>query len=598
MPPRLIRRIAVVAALSAAVFTIPIAGAPQQAARQRGNNQRFLVVARTAADVEALRAEVATAGGTVVSDLQQIDTLVVSGSDALRNRLRTSAFAAGVATDHVIRLIDPAHAQEMFNGVAAGRHAPFEASRRRRAIQGDPAFSLPGLMWNINRIDAPEAWRTTLGSKAVKVGVADTGLDFTHSELKDRVVDVVDFTTTEDPPICKTIFGFSDADLAAAFGGPEKTDWNGHGSWIGGNIGAALDTQGVNGIAPRVGLVALKISQWCGAAFDSEIIAAFLYAADHGIDVVNISFGGYLDRSDPDQDLAYTQYLAAVRYARQHGTTIVAAAGNEHARIGAGGLVLSHGSLTIPAVPNCSDDDSCPELFDPFGLYEVPGGIPGVIDVAATNNVVNASAPACAPGTSVGDFPVCKPASDPHQAKGMGRENQLAYYSNYGPRIDVAAPGGARKFNLPGFDRGGTPGFPYTDDDGFNVWQAFSTTSNWAIDIPCFMFTGGGFPADQCYSTIQGTSMAAPHAAAVVALIASRFPFARHRPALLREWLRLTATDANNRTQPLSATDMSGGDLTGGSCPTGYCHLDGAAISNREAYGAGVINARMAVDPF
>ena len=65
-----------------------------------------------------------------------------------------------------------------------------------------------------------------------------------------------------------------------------------------------MDGEGVNGIAPKVGLVALKISQWCGAAFDSEIIAAFLYAADHGIDVVNISFGGYLDRTDPDQDLA------------------------------------------------------------------------------------------------------------------------------------------------------------------------------------------------------------------------------------------------------------------------------------------------------
>ena len=587
MPPRIIRRIAVAATLAVAAFTIRIAGAPQEV-RQRGNNQRFLVVARTATDVEALRAEVATGGGTVVGDLQQIGTLVVSGSDALRNRLRTSAFASGVATDHIVHLIDPARAQEMFNTVAAGRRSPFDASRRRRAVRGDPAFGLEGLMWNIKRIDAPAAWKKTLGSSAVKVGVADTGIDFTHTELASRVLDVVDFTTTEDPPICATFFGFSDADLAAFFGGPEKTDWNGHGSWIGGNVAAALDGQGVNGIAPKVGLVALKISQWCGAAFDSEIIASFLYAADHGIDVVNISFGGYLDRSDPDQDLAYTQYVAAVRYARRHGTTIVAAAGNEHARIGPGGLVLSHGSLTIPG------DD----LIDPFGMFEVPGGVPGVIDVAATNNVVNAPSAACAPGTSDSDFPVCKPASDAHQPRGIGREDQLAYYSNYGPRIDVAAPGGARKFNLPGFDRGGTPGFPYTDDDGFNAWQAFSTTSNWAIDIPCFTFTGAGFPADQCYSTIQGTSMAAPHAAAVVALIASRFPFARHRPALLREWLRLTATDAHNRTQPLSATDMSAGDLTGNLCPTGYCHLGGAAIPNREAYGAGIINAKRAVDPF
>jgi subtilisin family serine protease len=422
----------------------------------------------------------------------------------------------------------------------------------------------------------------------VKVGVADTGLDFTHRELGPRILDVVDFTTTEDPPICKTFFGASDADLAAESGGPEKTDWNGHGSWIGGNIGAALDGEGVNGIAPKVGLVALKISQWCGAAFDSEIIAAFLYAADHRIDVVNISFGGYLDRTDPDQDLAYTQYVAAVRYARQHGTTIVAAAGNEHVRVGPGGLVLSHGSLTLPGDP----------LVDFFGLYEVPGGIPGVIDVASTNNVVNAPSPACAPGTEAGAFPVCKPATDPHQPRGIGRQDQLAYYSNYGPRIDVAAPGGARKFNLPGYDRGGTPGFPYTDFDHFNAWEDFSTTSNWAVGIPCFTFEAGGFPADQCYSTIQGTSMAAPHAAGTVALIASAVPFLRHQPELLALWLKLSARDATNRTQALSATDKSGGDQTGGTCPTGYCHLGGAAIADREAYGFGVINALKAVHPF
>jgi hypothetical protein len=43
---------------------------------------------------------------------------------------------------------------------------------------------------------------------------------------------------------------------------------------------------------------------------------------------------------------------------------------------------------------------------------------------------------------------------------------------------------------------------------------------------------------------------------------------------------------------------MSGGDLTGGTCLTGYCHLGGAAISDREAYGFGLINAKNGVNPF
>jgi hypothetical protein len=74
---------------------------------------------------------------------------------------------------------------------------------------------------------------------------------------------VIDLTVLEgDEPICKTLFGQSDQDLAAQFGGPATTDWNGHGSWIGGNITAALNGTGTNGIAPKVKLVALKISQW------------------------------------------------------------------------------------------------------------------------------------------------------------------------------------------------------------------------------------------------------------------------------------------------------------------------------------------------
>lgn len=133
------------------------------------------------------------------------------------------------------------------------------------------------------------------------------------------------------------------------------------------STGSAAARVDINGIAPNMTLVAPKISQWCGSAYDSEIISAFTYAADHGIDVVSISFGGYVDRTTPDGEVAYQAYVSAVAYARSKGTVIVAAAGNEHTRIGAGGRVLSHGTLTLPGDP----------LVDNYGLYETPGGIPG-----------------------------------------------------------------------------------------------------------------------------------------------------------------------------------------------------------------------------
>ena len=38
--------------------------------------------------------------------------------------------------------------------------------------------------------------------------------------------------------------------------------------------------------------------------------------ANLGLDIVSISFGGYLDRSDPDQNAVYRAYAAVVKYAR------------------------------------------------------------------------------------------------------------------------------------------------------------------------------------------------------------------------------------------------------------------------------------------
>src|SRR5207342_1436682 len=178
----------------------------------------------------------------------------------------------------------------------------------------------------------------------------------------------------------------------------------------------------VNGIAPGVSLVALKISQWCGSAFDSEIMSAFIWAAEQGIDVVSISFGGYLDRSDPFQDATYKLYETVLDYVTTFGTTIAASAGNEHTNIGPGGKVMSHGILSSP-----------PGGDDFFGLYEVPGGIKGVVDVSSTNNVVNPPSATCPTTNSdystIGAHPYCKPTSDAHQPFGVGTRNQLTYYS-------------------------------------------------------------------------------------------------------------------------------------------------------------------------
>ena len=277
---------------------------------------QFVAVAASDADYAALKADVEAAGGRVVREMPQVGTLVVKAPKAAKA-------ADGGQRPRGRRGLGPHRVDRAARGGRGRARAPGPAGRPRRATARstpDPASSIPGLLWNQQRINMTDAWKVTAGDPAVTVGVADTGLDYTHSELAPKVSAVVDFTGTEDPPICKTFFDRRprrDADWAARFGGPANTDWNGHGSWIGGNIAAVLDGTGINGIAPKVNLVALKISQWCGSAYDSEILAAFVYAADHGINIVSISFGGYLDKSDPDQALILKQYEHVVKYAQQ-----------------------------------------------------------------------------------------------------------------------------------------------------------------------------------------------------------------------------------------------------------------------------------------
>jgi hypothetical protein len=586
--------------LSAVVLVaLGFAGAGGSAAT---GEAQYLVVAKSGADLAGARADVARAGGKVTSTLGQLNTLIVTATGDFKSRMsRTHAKAVG--RDHIVSLINPSAGGDSgtFNPNPSRTKVNIASAPNAANLMFDPSFGYPGLMWSIQRIHGPLVQNPVGPSNQITVGVADTGLDYTHVDLANKVKSVVDFTSLEDPPVCSTFFGESDADLAALFGAPsDDLDFNGHGSWIGGNIAGDLNKTGVNGIAPKVNLVALKIAQWCGSTFDSTILAAFLYAADAHINVVSISFGGYLDRSNPDEDLIYQLYLQAVSYANAHGTTIVASAGNEHVRVGAGGQVLSHGELTAP-----------PGGDDLFGLWENPGGVPGVIDVSSTGNVVNAPSATCpADSLASGGFDWCKPTSDAHQSAGIGQPNQLAYYSDYGPRIDLAGPGGARKFNLPVWDRGGTPGWPYTGidslfggtsvSDGYNAWEDFSTTSNWATEIPCFVFgvnvpPQSGFDPNNCYSIIQGTSMAAPHVSASLALALAYNPLLRAHPLQAVAQLKRNATKATNYTQGLSLTDTTPGDQSGAACPNGYCHLGGPAIPSSEAYGAGVVDAARGV---
>jgi subtilisin family serine protease len=414
--------------------------------------------------------------------------------------------------------------------------------------------------------------------------VLDSGLQSSHKELKENVAGKGQTFVPCDA--LKREFGekvLKQAGLTDC--GPE--DQEGHGTWVASRIAGSLNGFASNGVAPRVQISSYKVLASGFGGMPDWILSGLLTACSDGVDLVNMSITGYLDPSDPTDAQTYLLFNDVVPYCRARGVTIFAAAGNEHVRIDrvtttVGGRTLSgvgevsNGTDGIATTPPGGDSAD----FDLRGLLEAPAGVPGVVMVSATNNANGAA-----------------PAADPF-GLGMhvGARDQLAYYSSYGSRVDLAAPGGARRFNLPGWDGGdgnilygGWGSLGALAENGLICRDPLQSS---LFNFACFKVEGAGF------GWLQGTSMSAPNALGVAALVLSAKPGLRRDPADLVARLRATAQKAlANYTGP-GDPDNTSPTYDGRPCATGYCHLDtSVSIPFAEAYGAGLVDAAAAVGP-
>jgi serine protease len=174
----------------------------------------------------------------------------------------------------------------------------------------DPGFPK---QWNLPMIQIPDAWAVSRGAGAT-VAVLDTGVAYEDSPPYQRAPDLAgtklvpghDFVDGDDHP---------DDDID-----PAAPDRPAHGTHSAGII-AQTTGNGVGeaGVAPEAAIMPVRVLGRDGSGTDDQIAAGIVFAADHGAQVINMSF-------DSPDDRPMTR--AAVAYAASKGVTMVAATGN------------------------------------------------------------------------------------------------------------------------------------------------------------------------------------------------------------------------------------------------------------------------------
>ena len=256
------------------------------------------VVPEAAADAEYVPDEVIVLLRGASGKDVEIDGL---GSRHNLDRLDTSALSSLGVTMVLFHIPDGRSVPAVVN-ILAGESG---------VIMSQPNFyynSLAGEnpQYGVVKIGADAVSGATTG-RGITVAVVDTGVDYDHPALKDKVTQKADFVSAD-------MSGFTD---------------EGHGTSVAGIIAAsAVEEGGMSGVAPGVRLIVARAC-WADSAGGSKAVCSseklakgIDFALSNNAQVINLSVGGPRD----------ALIAALIQQAYGSGVTIVAAAGNGGAK--------------------------------------------------------------------------------------------------------------------------------------------------------------------------------------------------------------------------------------------------------------------------
>jgi len=265
------------------------------------------------ADADAI---ITGCGGRVVNKFPKVGVLVALPT------IDPSAFESNLNTRSEI--IDFGH--DYVSELPAGETLIIDES----TVDYSPPLPPPSVdgryyrQWHLwHTIEAnPDTWAITTGTKDIKVAILDTGIDYTHPDIAPNY----DFALSAN---------FVDWNFD---GVPDEPiiDQNGHGTWCGGTVAAAIGGGACIGIGPNLDLVNLKVMGAGGSGYFEWDFDAIYYAVEHGINVISMSFGGYAVMAGGAKKGDSALFAALERlfnYANRNGIVCIAAAGNAGANM-------------------------------------------------------------------------------------------------------------------------------------------------------------------------------------------------------------------------------------------------------------------------
>ena len=344
---------------------------------------------------------------------------VVASSDALivKYKKNASAQMRKQARSLVKAKISDVNADEIddnYKSLLSGRLAKFkisgmstkEAIARLKShqaieyVEPDYQVSIAGTpddprfdeLWGLNNdgqtggtadadIDAVEAWDISTGSRDVVVGVIDTGIDYSHSDLASNIW--VNSSEIPGDGIDNDGNGFVDDvhGINAITNTGDPMDDEGHGTHVSGTIGASgNNATGVVGVNHEVSLVGCKFLDAAGNGSTSDAIKCIDYMvglknAGVNLRVLNNSWGGG----------GYSQALAdAIASSEAADLLFVAAAGNDTIDNDVNPHYPSnYENASVLSVASTDQTDNI-SWFSHYGLTSVDMGAPGSAILSTT----------------------------------------------------------------------------------------------------------------------------------------------------------------------------------------------------------------------